>query len=183
MLWCSWKGTSENHDGYILTDLICLNHITIHCGSSRVTWGETLVTMRDFPINLFELELYTVYGSSVGPAVIRIPPSLTQLCVLLVWSINRAQESLPWICCIVLWRPKVSKALFGQSLCFEPGVCSERSAKVTACLWVEGTPLKIRWAFEEEKAGEGLLQNKGWGVPYICHLCRHIDCQMQQSAL
>lgn len=50
--------------------------------------------MRDFPINLFELQLYTVYGSSVGPAVIHIPPSLTQLCVLLVWSINRARESL-----------------------------------------------------------------------------------------
>lgn len=95
MLWCSWKGTSENHDGYILSNVICLNHIAIHCGSSWVTWGETLVTMRDFPINLFELEHYTVYGSSVGPAVIHIPPSLTQSCVLLVWSINRAQESLP----------------------------------------------------------------------------------------
>ncbi len=49
--------------------------------------------MRDFPINL--QKLYTVYGSSVGPAVIHIPPFFTQLCVLLVWSINRARESLP----------------------------------------------------------------------------------------
>lgn len=116
---------------------------------------------RDFPINLFELELYTVYGSSVGPAVIHIPPSLTQSCVLLVWSINRAQESLPEFVVVFCESTKASKALFGQSWCFEPGVCSERSAKVSACLWAEGTPLKIRWTFGEERAGEGVSQSKG----------------------
>jgi len=42
MLWCSWKGTSENHDGYIISNVICLNQIAIHCDSSRFTWGETL---------------------------------------------------------------------------------------------------------------------------------------------
>lgn len=57
--------------------------------------GNPIVAMRDFPINHFELELYTVNGSYVGPVVIHTPPFLTQMCVLLVWSINRAQEILP----------------------------------------------------------------------------------------
>ncbi len=133
--------------------------------------------MRDFPINL--QKLYTVYGSFVGPAVIHIPPFLTQLCVLLVWSINRARESLPEF--VVVFCESIKRA--------RPCLASLNALSLVFI--VKGVPKfahvrgwrELRWrdVWGGEGGRRGFTEQKLRSSLYLP--CRHIDCQMQQCLL
>lgn len=137
--------------------------------------GKPIAAMRDFPINLFELELYTVNGSYVGPVVIHTPPFLTQLCVLLVWSINRAQEILPEF---VL--------MFCESL--KPArPCLASLCALSLVFVVEGVPKLALvcgrrelhwWTFGEQRAG--FAEQGPESFSSLPSTCRHINCQKQQ---
>ncbi len=103
---------------------------------------------------------------------------LTQLCVLLVWSINRARESLPEF--VVVFCESIKRA--------RPCLASLNALSLVFI--VKGVPKfahvrgwrELRW--RDVWGGEGgrrVSQKKLRSSLYLP--CRHIDCQMQQCLL
>lgn len=125
-----------------------------------------------FPNQSFWTWTLHCYGSSVGPVVIHTPPFLTQLCVLLVWSINRAQENLPEFVLMFCESLKRVRPCLASLCALSMVFVVEGVPKLAhACLWAEGTPLKT---FGEERAG---FPESFSSLPSIC---RYINCQNQR---
>lgn len=121
-----------------------------------------------FPNHSFWTWTLHCYGSSVGPVVIHTPPFLTQLCVLLVLSINRAQESLPEF--VLMFCESLKRA--------RP--CLASLCALSLVFVVEGVPKlahvcgrrELHWRLDGHSERRGQVSQR---VFHLCHLYADIS--------